>query len=96
MNKFWKIFTKEIVRAHPVLDSIVYDVDNFNKWFCDPQNNAEYAHSGIFLRLDKLSQSHVDDYLNKCYGISDGNFQKKIELLDGIRSDWHNKIIKKS
>ena len=92
MNKFWKIFTKEIVRAHPVLESIVYDVDNFNKWFCDPQNNAEYAHSGIFLRIDKLSQSHVDDYLKKCYGISESSYEKNNALLISVREDWRKKL----
>jgi hypothetical protein len=32
---------------------------------------AVYANTGIFLRLDKLSESHIKDYLEKCYSIVD-------------------------
>lgn len=48
-------------------EDIIFDVKNFNKWFNDPENNSTYANSGIFLRLDKLSEDHIDDYL-KSYG----------------------------
>jgi hypothetical protein len=60
---------KEIIRPFNVPDYITCNVENFNNWFNAKNNNAEYAHSGIFLRLDKLSESHIQDYFLKCYGI---------------------------
>jgi hypothetical protein len=50
---------------------VVFNVDNFNKWFNDLIIKAVYANTGIFLRLDKLSESHIKDYLEKCYSIVD-------------------------
>ena len=64
-----KIFTKEVIKPFPVPEFIVLNVDNFNTWFKAKDNNAVYANEGIFLRLDKLSVSHVTDYMEKCYGI---------------------------
>jgi len=95
MIKFWKIFTKEIIvfRPSPIPDFIIYNVDNFNLWFNAKNNNAEYAHSGIFLRLDKLSQSHIQDYIFKCYGIDDSEeYQKRLEFYKEVREDWIKKI----
>ena len=92
MNKFWKIFTKEVVKPHPVLESIVYDVNNFNTWFCDPNNNANYAHRGIFLRTDKLSISHVEDYLKKCYGITESSYSENYKFLEKITKDRFRKL----
>lgn len=96
MNKFWKIFTKEVVRPYPVPDYIIYDVNNFNLWFNAKNNNAEYAHSGIFLRLDKLSEHHIKDYIQKCYGIDDSEeYQKRLEFLSEIKKDWKHKFNKR-
>jgi hypothetical protein len=47
-----------------MMSMLFFNVDNFNKWFNDPNNKAVYANTGIFLRLDKLSESHKD-YLEK-------------------------------
>lgn len=96
MIKFWKIFAKEVVKAYAVPDYIVYNVDNFNLWFNDKNNNAEYAHSGIFLRLDKISEHHIQDYIQKCYGIDDSKeYQKRVDFLNQINTDWKNKLSKK-
>ena len=100
-----KIFTKEIVKPFPVPGYIVFNVDNFNNWFNNPNNNAVYANPGIFLRLDKLSASHVIDYIEKCYGISYtmdefyylyGEEDALIKFVSEIREDWKKRLIDKN
>jgi len=75
----------------------IFNVTNFNNWFCDPNNNAVYAHSGIYGRCDKLSIAHIEDYMLKCYGINDKDKtlchgHSKQQLIDDfyqdIRKDW--------
>lgn len=101
MNKFWEIFKKVKIKPIefkpcPVPDYIIYNVENFNNWYNATDNNAEYAHKGIFLRLDKLSISQVNDYIVKCYGIiSILEYQKDIEFLKEIQKDWRDKLNKK-
>lgn len=76
---------------------ILFNVDTFNTWFNDENNNAVYANPGIFLRLDKLSESHIKDYLLKCHNIhsSDYDFHEEIRnFYDEIRKDWINKMNK--
>lgn len=91
-----KFFTKEIIKPFPVPRYIVFNVDNFNNWFNSPDNNAIYANSGIFLRLDKLSESHIIDYLEKSYGIIEDNHNYTYSMirkfLDDVRMDWLKKI----
>lgn len=75
------------------LEEIIFNVDNFNIWFCHKDNGAEYAHLGIFLRTDKLSESHIEDYLLKCYGIETEVFSKPthemiLNFMKDIRVDW--------
>lgn len=76
------------------LDEIMFNVQNFNIWFCHPNNKAIYANSGIFLRLDKLSQSQIKDYLNKSYGVKEYDNYKIQEFEKQIREDWKNKLNK--
>jgi len=83
------------------LEEIIFNVDNFNIWFNHKNNRAEYAHSGIFLRTDKLSEGHVEDYLLKCYGIETEVFSKPthemiLTFMQDIRLDWIIKINKKN
>lgn len=80
-------------------EETVFNVDEFNKWFCDPHNNAEYSHIGIYLRTDKLSQSMVMDYLLKKYGLENGAFLFSkpyttmiINFTNEIYNDWMSKI----
>lgn len=75
----FKFFTKEIIKPFLVPEHIILNVENFNNWFNDKNNNAVYAHPGIFLRVDKLCQASVLDYLEKCYGLT-----KDILLSDFI------------
>lgn len=89
---------KEVIIPFRVPDYIIFDVDNFNNWFNARNNNAVYANSGIFLRLDKLSESHITDYLLKCYGITETNYSFGIpvhilvyDFYKEIRKDWKQK-----
>lgn len=93
-NLLNSIFGKKESKSSQIIpiDSIVYSVENFNLWFCDSNNNAVYANKGIFLRLDKLSQSHITDYLQKSYGITSIDYQKVYEFEQSIRKDWYNKL----
>jgi hypothetical protein len=85
-----KFFTKEIIKPFPVPPYIIFNVDNFNAWFNAPDNGSTYANSGIFLRVDKLSQSHVVDYLEKCYGIAENNQAQDLvsKFFYDVQSDW--------
>jgi hypothetical protein len=87
------------VIATPVSGDCILSVDAFNIWFNDPRNNAVYAHSGIFLRLDKLSYSHIEDYLDKKHNIdrahpfyNDPMFYLLLcDFQEDIRNDWIQK-----
>lgn len=83
----------EMNQVVPV-DTIVYNVDNFNLWFCHKDNGAVYANEGIYLRLDKLSESHITDYLLKSYGITQFDHQRVYEFEQSIRKDWYGKVSK--
>ena len=90
-KKIFQIFTKEIIKPFSVPEYIIFNVSNFNNWFRDVNNNAVYANQGIYLRLDKLSESHIVDYIEKCYGIKAGERDwsiKIIEFHEKIRNDW--------
>ena len=100
MINIWPFKKKkeEVKRVIPPQD-IIFNVNNFNIWFCSEDNGATYAHKGVFLRLDKLSQSHIDDYLLKCYGISNYTFlgdRPTHEIFSdfekAIREDWWKQI----
>lgn len=91
---------KELSKPFSVPEYIVFNVDNFNAWFNDKNNGATYANSGIFLRVDKLSEAQILDYIEKCYGIKDGGpflWSKPINTMisrfyDDIRADWMVKL----
>jgi hypothetical protein len=46
------------------IDSIVYNVDNFNLWLQDLDNKNSYG-INIYLYLDKISKSHIERYLKE-------------------------------
>lgn len=74
---------------------VLFNVDTFNEWFNDRDNGAVYAHSGIYLRLDKLSVSHIEDYLVKCHNLTleDWDLHDEVrEFHDRIRFDWIKQI----
>jgi hypothetical protein len=74
------------------LDEIVFNVDNFNIWFCHKDNRAVYSNRGIFLRLDKLSESQIIDYLDKSFNIKQPDHNKVRKLYEDVRLDWLNKL----
>ena len=95
IDKFVNFFKKKKEIEKPyieVSDDIVFNVDNFNEWFNDPNNNAVYAHSGIFLRLDKLSESHIRDYIKNRFDIKEPDYDKIYEFYYKIRDDWRAKL----
>lgn len=74
---------------------VLFNVETFNTWFNSEDNNAVYAHPGIFLRLDKLSESHIKDYLIKCHGLELSYWDIHEDISDfyeEIRKDWLKKI----
>jgi hypothetical protein len=74
---------------------VLFNVETFNTWFNDKDNGAVYANSGIFLRTDKLSISHIEDYLVKCHGLDLSNWDIDEDVRnfhEEIRKDWINKI----
>lgn len=88
--------TPEPKKALPPQE-IIFNVGNFNIWFNSTDNGATYANPGIFKRADKLSESHVDEYLKNCYGLENGAFlfskpfvEMKSDFLKEIRQDWSN------
>lgn len=95
MRNLLNLFSKnqEIKQVVPI-DDIVYNVDNFNIWFTHKDNGSVYANEGIFLRLDKLSESHITDYLLKNYGITKFDRQKIYQFEKSIREDWSSKLLK--
>lgn len=71
---------------------IVFNVHNFNRWFVNKDNNAVYANKGIYLRTDKLSEAHIEDYLEKAFNIKNPAFLWKDDLSHRLISDFHNTI----
>lgn len=90
MKSLFKLFTKEIIRPYPVPEYIIFNVSNFNNWFNAIDNGATYAHSGIYLRLDKLSESHIYEYIKLCYGIERDSveYEKIRKFYEKIRERW--------
>lgn len=74
---------------------VLFNVETFNTWFNDKYNDAVYAHSGIFLRVDKLSESQIKDYLIKCHGLELSNWDIEEDIrnfYEEIRKDWLKKL----
>lgn len=70
---------------------VLFNVNTFNEWFNDKDNGAKYTNSGFFLRTDKLSISHIEEYLVKCHGLklSDFDFNKEIVgFYSSVCKDW--------
>ena len=86
--------------VQPLQESDVFNVEAFNNWFNDPNNGATYANAGIFLRLDKLSEIHIKEYMEKVHGIE--NFGPFLwsqpthimvtNFMEAIKKDWKIKL----
>jgi hypothetical protein len=78
-----------------ILDSII-DVEKFNNWFNSNKDPNVYAHPGIFLRLDKLSQGHIEDYIfavtRGAVKYEDFDYELMRNFESHIRLDWILKI----
>jgi|688.fasta_scaffold338608_2 hypothetical protein len=74
---------------------VLFNVDSFNEWFNDKDNGATYAHPGIFLRLDKLGKSQINEYLENAHGVDLSQWDISTEVMEfehAIRMDWRKKL----
>jgi hypothetical protein len=94
---------KEIEEEEILIDEDkVFNVENFNNWFNDTTKSKEiYAHPGIFLRTDKLSQYHFEEYFKFC-GIKNPRkfleeeyWKMYINLEKEVIKDWHKKLLER-
>ena len=97
-------YKKRYLKAQHKLDLLtnpyIVDVNNFNSWFCSDKPSDIYANKGIFLRLDKLSQHHIVDYIfsltNDLTKEETEELYCSVNLFNNfeklIRSDWNMKI----
>jgi hypothetical protein len=93
-NKMFKFMFKFFSQKanHSPKKYVLFNVDTFNTWFNDSDNGATYANSGIFLRLNKLSLSHINEYLIKCHGVDPHDWSDDIEIFyEEIRTNWMTK-----
>lgn len=89
------IFKKKKPQPKVVIpDYILFRVENFNNWFNAPKES--YANPGIFLRLDKLGISFIEEYLSECYGLDMNTYEYSIinKFEQDIRNDWKHKLNK--
>jgi hypothetical protein len=94
-----KVEPKKKVEKILLDEEEIYNVENFNNWFNDKNKPKEiYAHPGIFLRTDKLSQSHFEYYFEHC-GIENGreycegeNWYKYKDFENEVIKDWFKKL----
>ena len=93
LNFKFGVEQKELKKVYD--PALVFNVDHFNEWFNDKDNGATYAHSGIYLRLDKLSLSHVTEYLYNEWDLrlsQDYDYDQANEFFMNIRSNWFKQI----
>jgi hypothetical protein len=73
-------------------DSAIFNVDKFNEWFKNNKDKSIYAHAGIYLRTDKLSRVHIDDYISVITnGVISGKDFEELKIFkfeDKIRKNW--------
>lgn len=94
-NFFIRLFKNTKKELFIIPDYIVFNIENFNNWFNDP-NKESYAGSGIFLRIDKLGISFIENYLKDCYDydIELYEYLKIVQFYDDIVKDWKFKLKK--
>ena len=80
-------------KKHEIPEYIIFSVSNFNKWFNSPKEKS-YANKGIFLRIDKLSLSFLEEYFKTCYNldIEKIDYIKVITFENAIKTDWNLKL----
>jgi hypothetical protein len=81
-----------------VFDAIL-DVNKFNEWFKNNKDKDIYAHAGIYLRLDKLSEGHIKNYIRvTTKGMADIDHFKWETIRDfehAIRDSWQKQLREK-
>ena len=89
-DRFFKKKVKFIPKRY-----VIFNVDTFNVWFNSGDNESGYVNSGIFLRLDKLSESMIEDYLTQCHGLNLSEWNIGLEIINfqsEIKKDWLKKL----
>jgi len=92
----WRRDRETVKKLAPngVFDAIL-DVDKFNDWFNSDKDKDIYAHPGIFLRRDKLSQHHFEDYIrmttNGALSFDDFTWKQTQDFEKMVDKDWMKK-----
>lgn len=87
---FKKNKTIEVKRIDKLSLRLLFDVKYFNRWFqyeYDGYGGYKGGARGIFLRVDKLSDSMIDDYFNS-QGHPDMAPKARHEFRNDIINDW--------
>jgi hypothetical protein len=102
----WNIYLLKIIKLLPNFikkenkfipkDYVLFNIDTFNTWYNDVDNRSEYAHKGIYLRVNKLSFIDIEDYLLKCHNVEIDTINKDsaLNFYHQIINNW-NKQLKK-
>lgn len=100
--KDFKNFFKSKKEEKPIIKNVLSDVEkfnveNFNNWFCNEYtgySGQKYSglkgEKGIFLRLDKLSQSMITDWFD--YLNVDYTFDDTYKMQELIRENWRTRL----
>lgn len=83
----------ELIRS-----GLMFNTKKFNTWFNSDKDWSIYAHSGIFLRLDKLSQDHFVEYIishgldkENALEFYEDNHTEFMKFEIDVRNDWQVK-----
>lgn len=80
----------------PAFYSVIFSIKNFNEWFKNNKDESIYAHAGIYLRTDKLSEHHVYDYIGAVTNglLSGEDFDEDTILMfhRNIRENWMHQL----
>ena len=84
----------------PLFHSAIFNVKNFNNWFKNNKDRSIYANAGIYLRTDKLSRGHINDYLvvitNGMLSSKDFDELEIMRFEDKIRESWMKQLMAKN
>lgn len=70
-----------------------FNIDDFNNWFCkiySGYGGYPGGAKGIYLRIDKLSTSMIEEYF-EYIGYYDSSFEI-LDIHDLIVNDWHKQL----
>jgi hypothetical protein len=88
IKSFKKFFNKE----EPKIKKD-FNIEEFNNWFINDYEGygGKGGAKGIYLRLDKLSPSMINDYLLEIGYSKEDVYKNSNRCLNEIRKDWNSK-----